>query len=126
VAVLAVDASLPAPCSAPSPALPSAIGDTLDTDTLREVIVQADSSIRLPFTRGTQEAAKQKDYSVGGLLQKYLPEVNDYITNPFGFKLRQQKKKRKKVKKILEEYDAIDADPLQLFLDSLKRVQEGK
>ncbi len=103
--------------------------DSLKTDTLREVIVTGGNhGVQLPLSNSLKQDMKlsswAQKYSPNGLLQKYAPTLHDQIMHPFGFAERKKNRKRKKVDKILQQYDAIDAvDPLQLLLDSVARAQ---
>lgn len=97
-------------------------------DTLRELTVRPDSGgIRIPISVPLSESLKLQIWgqqnSLGGILQRKAPMLNDQIMHPFGFKERKKIRKKKKVKHILEQYDATAADPLQQLLDSLRRAQ---
>lgn len=100
-----------------------AAADTLQTDTLREVSVRP-NTVRMPFTNRTREEVQSvvnaQKYSLNGLIQGVAPMLHDQIMHPFGFAERKRSRKRKKVKKVLEQYDAIGRpDPLQMLLDSV-------
>lgn len=97
--------------------------DTLQTDTLREVVVRADTGIHIPLSGSLIKDAHRKDYSPNAILQRLAPTLHDQIMHPFGFKERKQNRKRKKVNKILRDYDMIDRDPLQMLLDSIAKEQ---
>lgn len=96
---------------------------TEDEDTLREIIVRPDTVIRVgisPTLR--QDMRNQNRYSLGSVMQRRLPTLNDQILHPFGFEERKQNRKRKKVQHVLDEYDAR-RDPLQELLDSVARAR---
>lgn len=96
---------------------------TEDEDTLREIIVRPDTVIRVgvsPTLR--QEMFNQNRYSLGSVMQRRLPTLNDQILHPFGFEERKQNRKRKKVQHVLDDYDAR-RDPLQELLDSVARAR---
>ena len=97
--------------------------DTLEADTLREVIVTASDSIKMPLSKNVMKDAAKTDYSLGGLLQRYAPTLNDQITHPFGFKERKQARKKKKVNKVLEQLDALDANSYYRELDEVMRKE---
>ena len=103
--------------------------DSLKTDTLREVVVKGrERTVQIPLSNSMKLDMKlatwAQKYSPNGLLQKYAPTLHDQIMHPFGFAERKKNRKRKKVNKILQQYDAIDAvDPLKLLLDSVAKVQ---
>lgn len=78
------------------------------TDTLKEVEVIAPGQ-----TSGLEEAIRQRiermgirnPITLGTLIDKIKPGLMDNIMHPFAFKDRRQAKKRKKVKKILDDFD---------------------
>lgn len=97
--------------------------DSLREDTLRTVTVRPGQS-RLPWSNSTQKEVKAmqnaRKYSLDGILSKVAPTLHDQILHPFGFKERKKSRKRKKVQKVLWQYDALPTqDPLQLLLDSV-------
>lgn len=97
--------------------------DSLREDTLRTVTVRPGQS-RLPWSNSTQKEVKAMQnahkYSLDGILSKVAPTLHDQILHPFGFKERKKSRKRKKVQKVLWQYDALPTqDPLQLLLDSV-------
>lgn len=117
------------PVNAAHPQL--SLTDSIKADTLREVVVSNKRKVSFPLNSTMMKEVtfmtKFRQSSLGGWLQKYYPIVNDWITHPFGFAERKRNKKRKKVKHILEQYDAISAvDPLQLLLDSVATALKEK
>lgn len=94
-------------------------------DTLRELVVKAPRSIYMPMSKSMQSELKlnawQQKYSLGGILQRKAPLVQDYIMHPFGFAERKKNKKRQKVSELLEEYDRID--PFYHQLDSIMELE---
>lgn len=96
---------------------------TEDEDTLREIIVRPDTVIRVgisPTLR--QDMNNLNRYSLGGILQRRAPVLQDRIMHPFAVKDRKNERKRKKVQQVLEEYDSL-RDPLQELLDSVARAR---
>ncbi|MBQ0049361.1 MAG: hypothetical protein KBT12_03855 [Bacteroidales bacterium] len=96
-------------------------------DTLREVTVRPDSGgIRLPVSNAIRESLKLQGWaqqnSLNGILQRHAPMLHDQIMHPFAFKERKRIRKKKKVDHVLQQYDAVAADPLQALLDSVKRA----
>lgn len=92
-------------------------------DTLREITIQGSNEVKLPMSGAlksqVQGIVNARKYSLSGILGE---TVTDYIMHPFGFAERKRAKKRKKVSKVLQQYDAI-TDPLQELLDSLAGAQ---
>ena len=104
--------------------------DSLREDTLRTVTVRPGQR-RIPLTNGTQKEVKAmqnaRKYSLNGILERVAPTLHDQILHPFGFKERKMNRKRKKVQKVLWQYDAIPMqDPLQLLLDSVAREMDNR
>ncbi len=102
--------------------------DSIKADTLREVVVKSDRRVTFPLSSTIKKEVnfmtKFRESTLGGWLHKNFPIVNDYITHPFGFAERKHNRKRKKVKHILEQYDAVGTtDPLQMLLDSVATAQ---
>ena len=104
--------------------------DSLREDTLRTVTVRPGQR-RIPLTNGTQKEVKAmqnaRKYSLNGILERVAPMLHDQILHPFGFKERKKSRKRKKVQKVLWQYDALPTqDPLQLLLDSVAREMKNR
>lgn len=96
---------------------------TEDEDTLREIIVRPDTVIRVGISPTLRQDMRNQDrYSLGSIMQRRLPTLNDQILHPFGFEERKQNRKRKKVQQVLDDYDAR-RDPLQELLDSVARAR---
>jgi hypothetical protein len=78
------------------------------TDTLKEVEVIAPGR-----TSGLEDALRQSlermgirnPITLGDLINKISPNLMDKIIHPFAFKERRRAKKRKKVQKILDDFD---------------------
>ena len=97
--------------------------DSLREDTLRTVNVRPDRK-GVTWSNGTRKEVQAmqnaRKYSLNGILEKVAPTLHDQILHPFGFKERKKGRKRKKVQKVLQQYDALPLqDPLQLLLDSV-------
>lgn len=95
---------------------------TVEADTLREVVVRPDSG--LAVTKAIEQSlGMQKGIgtpSLGDLLNKWAPGVQDYILHPFGFKQRRVERKRKKTNKLLRDYDRA-TDPNAELMEALRR-----
>lgn len=85
--------------------------DSLRTDTLREVTVRPDSI--LPVQRIVEEIIRKEREeqihvpSLGEILQKRFPRLNDIITNPTAFRERRLEARRRRSLKALEDYDKV-------------------
>lgn len=84
------------------------VDDSMRTDTLREVTVRAGktyhlSSMELSGTKNDIVAPP----SLGGVLEKLSPGINDKILHPFAIKQRKQERRRKRAMKNLEDYDRV-------------------
>ncbi|MBO7067691.1 MAG: hypothetical protein J6W52_03295 [Bacteroidaceae bacterium] len=92
------------------------------TDTLREVDVIAPGR-----TQGLEDAIRQglarmgisRTPSLGEVLERIKPGLKDKIMHPFAFKERKRARKRKRVKKILDDFEAT-----RTFDDLLREALE--
>ena len=79
----------------------------LRADTLRQVEVRADTS--LAVEKAIQQSLERQRViripTLGGILDKYLPGLQDRITHPFAIKERKRERKHKRDKKWLQEFD---------------------
>ena len=68
--------------------------------------------------------------SLGTILEKLLPGINDKITHPFAIKQRKKERRKKRSLKALEDFDKVktfdellrEAYRLQMREDSLQRA----
>ncbi len=102
--------------------------DTAFIDTLHEVTVMGDSLRLAPVRDAIEQSLKRNAQphvpSLGEVLNKVAPNTMDYILHPFGFAERRKKKRQKKMKQILREYDSVEsADAFKLRLDSIMRLE---
>lgn len=79
----------------------------LRADTLRQVEVRADTS--LVVEKAIQQSLERQRViripTLGDILDKYLPGLQDRITHPFAIKERKRERKHKRDKKWLQEFD---------------------
>lgn len=82
--------------------------DSIRTDTLREVTVRAGKTYHLSEMEmsGTKNDIAAPP-SLGTVLEKLSPGINDKILHPFAFKQRKKERRRKRALKALEEYDRV-------------------
>lgn len=77
-------------------------------DTLNEVTVRSKRwGIKQALEASLEKNKQPASPSLGELLNKYLPNVNDYIMHPFGFKERKRNRQRKRTAKVLNEYEQV-------------------
>lgn len=77
-------------------------------DTLHEVTVRSKRwGIKQALEASLEKNKQPATPSLGELLNKYLPNVNDYIMHPFGFKERKRNRQRKRTAKVLNDYDQV-------------------
>lgn len=102
----------------------SAQHDAMPTDTLREVTVQGDTVLRVKQIMDSRLGRGQKigARSVGDVLEKLSPGINDKITHPFAIKQRKQERRKKKLRKALEEYEHVKTFN-ELLDEAVKRQQ---
>lgn len=85
--------------------------DSLRTDTLREVTVRPDSL--LPVQRIVEEIIRKEREeeihipSLGEILQKRFPRLNDIICHPTAFRQRRREARTRRCLKNLEDYDKV-------------------
>lgn len=110
----------------------TAVPDTLPhgvvrVDTLREVEVRPDSV--LPVMKAIQKSLERqhqhdipKPPTLGELLEKLWPGINDKITHPFAIKARRRERKHKRDREALKHYDQV-----KTFDDLLREaiIREG-
>ena len=124
-----LSAAVPSVAAGRSP-MDSGQADTLTVDTLREVEVLP--NIKLPVSGSLKRDVDllnwQNRNSLGGLLERVSPMLHDQMMHPFGFKERKKTRKRKKVKKVLEEYDAVGRSDLEyrMMLDSVVNAEQHR
>lgn len=84
------------------------VDDSMRTDTLREVTIRPLKEYHL----SEMELSGIKNDivappSLGGILEKLSPGINDKILHPFAIKQRKQERRRKRALKNLEDYDRV-------------------
>ena len=87
----------------------SQLADSLQADTLREVTVRAGRHIPLPgmvLSPGLKDEVVPPP-SLGSILEKWSPGINDKITHPFAIKQRKKERRRKRSLKALEDFDHL-------------------
>ena len=101
-----------------------AVGDTARADTLREVVVRADSV--LPVVRALEKTIGRgggpKSMSLGDVIEKLSPGLNDKITHPFAIRQRKAERRKKRLRKALEQYDRAKTFN-ELLDEAVKRQQ---
>ena len=102
----------------------SAARDTVLADTLREVVVRPDSV--LPVARALEKTIGRgggpRSMSLGDIVEKLSPGLNDKITHPFAVKQRKAERRKKKLRKALDEYDRAKTFN-ELLDEAVKRQQ---
>lgn len=91
-------------------------------DTLREITIEANKELKMPMSSSLKSSIQDIKNAEKYSLTNLLGGAADYILHPFGFAERKRARKRKKVNKVMMEYDAIN-DPLQELLDSVATVK---
>ena len=85
----------------------STVRDTLQADTLREVVVRPDSV--LPVVRVLEKTVGRsrgpKSMSLGDVIEKVAPGLQDKMLHPFAIKQRKSERRKKKMRRVLENYD---------------------
>ena len=115
--------------TAPRDSLAPQVADSMRVDTLKEVTVQGG---RLPLEKAIDKNLQQKVPlripSLGEILEKVAPGINDKITHPFAFKQRKMERRKKRTRKILEHYDQVKTfdDLLREAIQREALLQEEK
>ncbi len=115
-----------AAASAIAPACPppdSIRRDSVLADTLREVEVRPDSV--LPVMRALGQVLPRtvpRSKSLGDIIEKVAPGLNDKITHPFAIKQRKAERRKKRMRRALEQYDR--ARSFNDLLDEAVRRQQ--
>lgn len=86
--------------------------DTLEDDTLLPVIITEDGNIPIKINK----PKPIKVPSVSDILGK---DLTDKIMHPFAFSKRKRERHRRKMMKILEEYDQVKT-PRELLIEALR------
>ncbi len=103
--------------------------DSVADDTLRSVIVTPDGRIPIPMRK------PQKQPSVPSLSDILGKKLTDKIMHPFAFSQRKRERHRKKMMKILREYELLKTPREEIIealrkeginVDSLLQLQEKK
>lgn len=98
--------------------------DSLHTDTLRELEVRPDSV--LPVKRALEKTIGRskgpRSMSLGDVIEKLSPGLNDKITHPFAIKQRKSERRKKKLLKALEHYESTKT--FNELLDEAVRRQQ--
>ena len=78
-------------------------------DTLRQVIVRGEAKSLLEKAIESSLARQRQPStpSLGDVLEKLSPGLNDKMLHPFAIKQRKRERKHKRDRRILEEYDQI-------------------
>ena len=96
--------------------LPPVMSDSIRTDTLREVTVRPDSV--LPIVKAIDESLKRnpvpKTMTLGDILEKLSPGINDKITHPFAIKQRKRERRHNRLMKALDNFDKVESFEQQL------------
>lgn len=82
--------------------------DSLQADTLKEVIVHPRD--KLPVEEAIDQSLRRGQIgtkTLGDILERLSPGINDKITHPFAIKARQKERRRKRAMKALENFDRV-------------------
>lgn len=129
LATTAAVAQVVRPVAADSPATASDSLTAEPTDTLREVIV---TPRRLPVEEAVRRSLgnEPRRMTMGDVLEKLSPGINDKITHPFAIKARRRERRRKRWMERIEALDHVqtfdellrEAYERQMREDSLARI----
>ncbi len=97
-----------------------------EVDTLREIVVRPDSSLKVidAIDKSLKGKRQPHNKSLGDILDKLSPGLQDKITHPFAVKDRKRDRKHKRDQQILKEYDKSKT-PNDLLKEALRREGLG-
>jgi hypothetical protein len=102
--------------------------DSMRTDTMREVVVYSPQG--LPVNKALDRSLKRWKEgqvnipSVGEMLEKLSPGINDKITHPFAIKDRKREKRRKQRLRSLEHFDQVKTFKDLLYEAYIQQMRE--
>ena len=102
--------------------------DSMRTDTMREVVVYSPQG--LPVNKALDRSLKRWKEgqvnipSVGKMLEKLSPGINDKITHPFAIKDRKREKRRKQRLRSLEHFDQVKTFKDLLYEAYIQQMRE--
>ena len=107
--------------------------DSIRTDTLREVTVRPRE--KLPVEEAIDKSLQRQRGigvpTVGDILEKLSPGINDKITHPFAIKQRKKERRKKRSMKALDDFSKVktfdellrEAYENQMRVDSLEQLK---
>lgn len=102
--------------------------DSMRTDTMREVVVYSPQG--LPVNKALDRSLKRWKEgqvnipSLGKVLEKLSPGINDKITHPFAIKDRKREKRRKQRLRSLEHFDQVKTFKDLLYEAYIQQMRE--
>jgi len=102
--------------------------DSMRTDTMREVVVYSPQG--LPVNKALDRSLKRWKEgqvnipSVGKMLEKLSPGINDKITHPFAIKDRKREKRRKQRLRSLEHFEQVKTFKDLLYEAYIQQMRE--
>jgi len=102
--------------------------DSMRTDTMREVVVYSPQG--LPVNKALDRSLKRWKEgqvnipSVGEMLEKLSPGINDKITHPFAIKDRKREKRRKQRLRSLEHFEQVKTFKDLLYEAYIQQMRE--
>ena len=107
---------------------------TIEGDTLREIVVGADRDLPVEEAIRRSLGNEPRQMSLGDVLERLSPGINDKITHPFAIKQRKQERRHRRWQKRIEEFDQVrtfdellrEAYIRQMHEDSIAALKAGK
>lgn len=92
--------------------IPPGARDSIKTETLREVVVKGNSGQLqvidvMKKTLGKRGKSQPKVPTIGEVLEKLAPGLQDKMLHPFAIRQRRKERRIKKMRRILEQYDQV-------------------
>ena len=107
---------------------------TVEGDTLREVIIEGDRDLPIEDALRNSLGNEPRQMSLGDVLDRLSPGLNDKILHPFAVKQRKKERRRRRWMERIEEFDKVqtfddllrEAYERQMLEDSIARIQSQK
>ena len=96
--------------------------DSLRTDTLREVVIRPLKTLPIGGMK-LQVGNVQAPPSLGDVLDRLSPGLNDKVLHPFAIKARKKERQQRRMMKVLDDYDKVKTFD-ELLREAYKHQQE--
>jgi hypothetical protein len=107
---------------------------TVEGDTLREIIINGEKELPIEEALRRSLGNEPRQMSMGDVLERLSPGLNDKITHPFAFKQRKQERRHKRWMQRIGELDRVrtfdellrEAYIQQMYEDSIAALKADR